>query len=251
MIQHYLPLFNFILNGSNVVACHKITQTGALALALASCGSECSDIRMAAYTIISRFYFYLEGTNSKEKFLWIRFIDSIRNGIASQDNSLENVRLSCIVSTFLAKSSLILTRPIDPLYLPLNKFFMAKPALELNTIPEFLTLFHSSEEQHKLHRHWILQIIRDGMKTELDMEIALKCVIFKIICCFYNSILADPITKSLILQVIDATVKIPKAAMMLTRGYGLLVWLDEVSKQLSPRDIENKKLISNILALTS
>ncbi|KAF7997187.1 hypothetical protein HCN44_005464 [Aphidius gifuensis] len=247
----YLPLLNYILDGSNVVACHKITQTGVLALVLASCGSESSDIRMAAFTVISRFYFHLEGTNSKEKYLWIRFIDSIRNGIVSFDNSLENIRLSCLVSTFLAKSALVLTQPSNPLYAPLNKFFMAKPALELNTIPEFLTLFHSSEIQHKLHRHWILEIIRDGMKTELDMEIALKCVIFRIICCFYNSILADPITKSLILQVIGASVKIPKAALMLTRGYGLLVWLDEARKQLSPRDIENKNLISNILALTS
>ena len=71
---------------------------------------------------------------------------------------------------------------------------MAKPALELKTIPELLNFFHSAEVQYQAHRHWILEVLRDGMKTELDTELAFHCRVFKIIMVCYNSSLSDPIT---------------------------------------------------------
>lgn len=88
-----------------------------------------------------------------------------------------------------------MVQPGNPLYSPLHMFFMAKPALDLNTIPEFLQLFHSSEIQHNAHRNWILEVIRDGFKTESDMEIAVKCVLFKMLFAFYDCSLADKSSK--------------------------------------------------------
>ncbi|XP_071648335.1 nucleolar pre-ribosomal-associated protein 1-like isoform X2 [Temnothorax longispinosus] len=141
----------------------------------------------------------------------MRLIDAMRNGIASLNCPLKDVRLSCLMTTFLARASLIASQPLHPLYSPLHTFLMAKTALDLNTKPELLQLLHSSHVEHNAHRHWILQNIRDGMKEENDVNVALKCVLFKILLDFHTCALSDTKTKKLILEVVASTTRIPKA----------------------------------------
>lgn len=125
----------------------------------------------------------------------MRLIDALRNGVASLNTSLKDVRLNCLAATFLARASLIASQPLHPLYSPLHTFLMAKPVLDLTTIPELLQLLHSSHVEHKAHRYWILEIIRDGMKEEGDVDVALKCMLFKMLLDFYTCILSDARTK--------------------------------------------------------
>lgn len=125
----------------------------------------------------------------------MRLIDALRYGIVSQKVELNNIRLNCMVSTFLARTSLIATQPLHPLYTALQMFLMAKPALDINTIPELLEFLHSSDMQYTTHRHWILENIRDSMRTETELDIAFKCVLFKMLLDFYISTLSDSHTK--------------------------------------------------------
>lgn len=125
----------------------------------------------------------------------MRLIDALRYGIMSQKLELNNIRINCLVSTFLARTSLIATQPLHPLYSVLQIFLVAKPALDINTIPELLQLLHSSDVEYKAHRCWILENIRDSMKTEAELDIAFKCVLFKMLLDFYISNLSDSNTK--------------------------------------------------------
>lgn len=125
----------------------------------------------------------------------MRLIDALRYGIIAQQSEFNNIRINCLVSTFLAKTSLITTQPLHPLYSVLQIFLVAKPALDINTIPELLQLLHSSDVEHKIHRCWILENIRDGMKSEVELDIAFKCVLFKMLFDFYISSLSDSNTK--------------------------------------------------------
>jgi len=47
----------------------------------------------------------------------------------------------------------------------------------------------------RVYRLWILQVIRDGMKTDLDFQISQRCAVFKLLLSFYSSVLADDDTK--------------------------------------------------------
>lgn len=78
-----------------------------------------------------------------------------------------------------------------PLYASLHAFFRAKSALNVNEVPELLNFLHSSEVEHLKHRRFILQVIRDGMKTENDAQVALKSPVFKLVYNFYHCSLAD------------------------------------------------------------
>ncbi|XP_011143515.1 uncharacterized protein LOC105185594 isoform X1 [Harpegnathos saltator] len=242
----YLPLLCSLLAENNVVACHKINHSGALALVLAACCSVSSDVRMAAYTIISRYYFHLEASRSKEKLLWMRLIDALRNGVVSLKYPLKDVRLNCLVTTFLARTALIASQPLHPLYSPLHTFLMAKPALDLTIIPELLQLLHSSHVEHKAHRHWILENIRDGIKEDCDMDVALKCVLFKMLFDFYTCILSDTKTKKIILEVLAYATRIPKSSLLLIRGYGILPWLYGIINRFDACEVESDTIITII-----
>lgn len=132
---------------------------------------------------------------SNESLLWVRFIDALRNGIIELKTSMKEVRLNGFVATFLARSSIVGTQPLHPLYWPLHKFFMARPALKLNTVPEFKKLFHSPEVDYETHRSWILEIIRDGFRAENDLQIAINNSVFNILLSFYVSSLSDKSTR--------------------------------------------------------
>ncbi|XP_076754806.1 nucleolar pre-ribosomal-associated protein 1 [Xylocopa sonorina] len=243
----YLPLLCFLLSENNVVSCHKVAQSGALALTLAACCSKHSDVRMVAYTVIARYYTHLEATSSKARLLWMRLIDAIRYGIISLQSELNNVRLNCLVTTFLARTSLIATQPLHRLYSALQTFLMAKPALDVNTIPELLQFLHNSDVQYKAHRYWILENIRDGMKTECELDIAFKCVLFKMLLSFYVCSLSDSTTKELILEIIAVTLEITKAGLFLIEGHGLFPWLLEVTENLHKHKVQHAKLVVRIM----
>lgn len=80
--------------------------------------------------------------------LWLHFLDALRRGLKAEDDEVP--RLSSIVTVFLARTSLILTNPSHPLYLPLSQFVLAKPYFQLDTVPEMLPLFNSVDIQ--LHK---------------------------------------------------------------------------------------------------
>nr|XP_012144425.1 PREDICTED: nucleolar pre-ribosomal-associated protein 1 [Megachile rotundata] len=241
----YLPLLHYLLSENNVVSCHKVAQSGALALTFAACSSVHADVRMLAYTVIARYYTHLEASSSKAK-LWMRLVDALRYGIASLQSELNNVRLNCLVSIFLARTSLVATKPLHSLYPALQTFLLAKPALNINTIPELLQLFHSSDVKHKVHRCWILENIRDGMKTETDLDVAFKCTLFKMLLDFYTCNLSDSDAKILILEVINVTLKIAKASTLLIEGHGLLPWLLGITTDLYKQETRHIELIVEI-----
>ncbi|XP_011500624.1 PREDICTED: nucleolar pre-ribosomal-associated protein 1 [Ceratosolen solmsi marchali] len=243
----YLPVFTQLLADNNVIACHKVIHSGALALTIIACSSLCEDVRLAAFTVLSRFYFHLEATSSKEKLLWMNFIDSLRNGIFRNELALESIRLNGFLATFLARTSFIMTQPLNPLYSTLQSFLMAKSALDLNTIPELLQLYYSSEIDYQAHRHWILEVISDGLKSDLDMDVALRCVLFKMLFDFHSSTLSDIQSKNLILQIIRSATKLLKPCMILVNGYSLLPWLLTITQSLNKGDIGSTVCIIDIV----
>ncbi|XP_014204938.1 nucleolar pre-ribosomal-associated protein 1 [Copidosoma floridanum] len=245
----YLAVFCSLLQDCNDVPCHKVVHKGGLALTIVACSSACDKIRLAAYTVLSRFYCHLQqlGKSAKEKLLWIHFIEALCNGTAKLEQPLEKIRLNGFIATFLARATNMMTQPLNPLYSPLHAFLMAKPALDLDIIPEFLPLFHSSEVEHLAHRHWILEIIRDGFKDHEDMDIALKYLLFKMLFCYYNCILADDVTKKLILQTIRSATRLTRGCTILVNGYSLLPWLVNISVNLKKGDSESIACVIDIV----
>lgn len=194
----YLPLMVTLSTADKLLPTNKLVKSGAMALVLSSCASNHSDVRLAAFTALSQFYYHFDAAKNKDKMIWLRCIDALRNGVAQlmgPEAKLETLRLSSLITTFLARTSLISAKDGNVMFAPIQGYFMAKQALDLKVVPEFLTLFHSSDINHKSYRHWMLECVRDGIKSYHDVKLAFKMSIYKMIMDFYGSVLADNDTK--------------------------------------------------------
>lgn len=81
--------------------------------------------------------------------VWYHFIEAIRQGLAEFDESNEVPKVSCLVSTFLARASLIIFDPTHYLYKQIQNFIYARPAMNLKTVPALMEVFHSTEEHYR------------------------------------------------------------------------------------------------------
>lgn len=132
-------------------------------------------------------------TNNQDT-LWLHFLNSLKKGLMTEGDVVP--RLSSVVTVFLARTSLVLTQPSHPLYMPLSQYILAKPYFQLDTVPELLPLFNSVDIQlHKVHQEWILNILRDGIKDKEDFTLCLKSMAFKVILEYYSSTLASAQSK--------------------------------------------------------
>lgn len=142
----------------------------------------------------------------------------IISGVAvSQDRKLNNFS-----AVYLARMALILTQPNHIMYLPLSNHLTAKSSLDFSTVPELYTFLHSSDVNYKERRHYILELLRDGLRSEKDFTDFLRSMAFKLFSELYNSSLADLDTRLLILDVIWAGCKIPLGAKMICENHSLL-----------------------------
>lgn len=155
--------------------------------------------------------------------------------------TLSNNKLNAFTAIFFARASLILTQPYHVMYIPLSNYLVAKSSLNFNTIPELYTLLHSNDVHFKEHRIFLLNVLKDGLKSKEDFEVALRSMAFKLVLELYDSCLSEDVAKILILNCLTNATKIPYAVDLLCSSYGLLPWLHHRVKFLTGDDI-NKLL---------
>ena len=80
--------------------------------------------------------------------MWTHFIEAMRNGIADLGGE-SMTRLTSIVATFLARTSLIISDPTHAMFSPIINYTLAKPVFNLKTVPALLELLNSSDSEHK------------------------------------------------------------------------------------------------------
>lgn len=183
--------------------------------------------------------------------MWAQFLDTLRcslktaivntNKNSEVVSSASSPRLPAICSLYLARAALIMTNPLDPLFKPVNNFIISKQFIDFTIVPDLLDLFHNTDITYIERRTWILKVIRDGVKTFEDIKVLLRSVTFKILLDFYSCSLSDVKTKLLILDILNVTIQIPRAAKILVDSYGLFPWLNTAFKSFEK---ENKECIS-------
>lgn len=240
-LDYFLPLFIHILSPENPVATYRFTKTGALALALTGFRGDKSQ-RLATCHVLQRFYFHLEAKQSgKDNLLWLRFIEAICKGVAV----LDDFKINNFVGVFLARTALVLAQPTDVMYVPLSQYLAAKDSLDFSTIPELYTFLHSPHVNSKEHKHFILEVLRDGLKEEKDFTTLLRSMGFKLISELCSSSVCDTQTKLLILEVFEVCCKIGLGVKVLC---GSLAFLTQVFT-LVLKNIEDSSVLVKLLEI--
>lgn len=257
--------------------CHfskRLCDKGIISLALASLSSRCPALRKVAVAICGLFLKALQMAESHAMKSWRdrpqveMLMSSVQRGLAvrramqilkakeAQDDRMINVpMLPSVSATFLAKSLLILTRPSDDIYGPINRYF-----LRLNdyhgafqdcfTLPAFLSLYcNSSDDQSrcKIERNWALFALKDGVVDDFSYRIISKHHIPELTMSSMDSLMDSPENTGEVSLTIDVLCSLveaggSRAATHLIDRLGLLSWL---------HGIIGWRLISSVLPYTA
>ncbi|XP_059057754.1 uncharacterized protein LOC131851288 [Achroia grisella] len=257
------PLLSHLLAPGSVASCFKILRTGLLSLPVMALSSHCPLMRAAAYHVLYRFCMLLETEtrHKNDKLFLTDFINTLRHSLSTAINNVnnkddiiqdsKNPRLPAVDALYLAKALMVSTAPFDPMYKPVNNFFIAKQLIDLTIVPDFLNLFHDSDVESAERRIWILEVIRDGIKTMTDVNVVFKTMCLKMIMDFYSSVLCDRKTRERILGVLSSLAAIPRAMEIMISGYGFMSWLHFAVNNIGKEDRNVLKgliiIIKNIL----
>ncbi|KAF8763306.1 Nucleolar pre-ribosomal-associated protein 1 like protein [Argiope bruennichi] len=240
-MRFFLPLFAHLLSPGAFVHCSQFIQSKAPLLIFISLSSMEPPVRALSFYCLSQFYQHLEGAYFREKGIWLCLLDSLRNSIASTNPKIPN-----IVSLFLARATDIFTKPEHKLYRPLYTFILRRPLLDIGQVPEFYNLFNSSYIEHRILRHWLLNLIGDGLRSSLDFHICEKRYIFSSLLTHYISCLSTNQEKVAILQCLNSAVKIKSSAHTLCQK-GLLIWLQNVVEESDLAEIDALKSLCEVM----
>lgn len=209
-------------------------QNGLLAVTFACLSSCDKDMRLAAAAALQRYRNHMESARFLDNKLWLHFFDGMQNGIqhltleAQKRKKNQVPRIPYLAGVFFARTINILMNPLSELYRPLSTFLLIKNSFDFTSVPEFNVLFHSPDVNHSIHRSFILDVLRDGLKTSLDFHILIANHIFKALFGYFGSTVTQRERNIQILTVTNAAVKIPKVAKLMIDVIGIIPWLSKV-----------------------
>uniref|UniRef100_A0A670XZ88 URB1 ribosome biosis homolog n=1 Tax=Pseudonaja textilis TaxID=8673 RepID=A0A670XZ88_PSETE len=233
-ILHF-PQHRLLLSPECVVACHKFIEVNALGLTVAALSSYDSNMRAAAYHVLSSFRSHLEAARFREQKQLLYLMDVVQNGIKQP-----NLRFTFPLTLYIARVAQQILKPEEHMYTKLNRFLLSHQYLDLRKVPGFFHLFYSFDSEHKMEREWVLAIIGEGLRDKNCYQLYDYQKIFHVILSFFHSPLCDEATQYQILEILQNAAYITKAAYELIRDHSLLTWLLSIVEK---RFLENKLLI--------
>ncbi|XP_061398679.1 uncharacterized protein LOC133334399 [Musca vetustissima] len=207
-------------------------QNGLLALTFAALSSQDKDMRLASGCVQLRYRSHFENKKFFEKPLWIQTYENIQSGLNDLRNSWMKhksnkgtPRVPYIAGLFVSKTFNLTTDPTHLLYKQLTMYLRLKSSFNFQCIPEFNVLFFSPEVEHEQFRKFIVEVIRNGVKSSSDLFLLVSTNTFKVLMGFYGSTMSTLELNLLILSVFSTCVKIPASSKIMIEHIGILPWL--------------------------
>ncbi|RIB18938.1 ribosome 60S biogenesis N-terminal-domain-containing protein [Gigaspora rosea] len=248
--SYFLPLFANLLSYGNLLDVRKFIEINALGFIVVSLSSTVENVRRAGYYLMDEFYGLLEHATFRERSQILLLLNSFKNSIVDRDNENKSLqRIPTIISVFIAHALNVFTNPAHFMYPIINKFLLQRPILDLEDVPMFYNLFHTSSKNYQKERVWILRLLSAGLKTHEDYKIFKRRYVWDVISSFYNSPLADNISRKLIIEILFRSASIPQTITDMVKNRGLLTWLQNLCFALPHSPSVNESVFFGIRIL--
>ena len=180
----------------------RLCGSGALALTIATLGSHCSQLRGVAVATLCLFLEALSSAAGRAETSWrdrpqlLMLLESIQrcfvlrqamhnnNVEEEEEESMDQVpKLPSLSAIFLAKSCLILSKPEDVMFGPINRYFLRLEQAhgaynDFTRLPAFVSLFCGASDdsaQDQRERVWALQTLMDGFTDSYCYRMVASC----------------------------------------------------------------------------
>lgn len=241
-----LPMLSHFISSSDLPDA-AIVQQGLLGIAVRATSSNADCIRTYAYGIVAHVHESL--TSESSEFKAGRqihlMLESFRNSI---QEPLEGV--SSVITVFMNDAISILCRPVHAMYPHLNHFLLARPAIDVNDVPMFYSLFNSRAPlTYKQERSWFLHTLRRGVCEDVDVMLLVRRHVLPILMSFFSSELADEHTQVLVGQILNSCLKTEGGASYLISKAAFFEWISALLlKQQQTVDKKTLLLLMELFA---
>lgn len=240
-----LPMLSHFISSSDLPDA-AIVQQGLLGIAVRATSSNADCIRTYAYGIVAHVHESL--TSESSEFKAGRqihlMLESFRNSI---QEPLEGV--SSVITVFMNDAISILCRPVHAMYPHLNHFLLARPAIDVNDVPMFYSLFNSRAPlTYKQERSWFLHTLRRGVCEDVDVMLLVRRHVLPILMSFFSSELADEHTQVLVSQILNSCLKTEGGASYLISKAAFFEWISALLLKQQPADKKTLLLLMELFA---
>ncbi|CAH8661099.1 unnamed protein product [Heterobilharzia americana] len=111
------------------------------------------------------------------------------------------------------------------IFQPIWNCLLAKPAIDLRYVPEFLRLFFSTSNKFSYERQWICRVCVDGLGDPADYLVMESSLVFKHVLSAYSLPSVDANFKLLVLRLLINATKHSRIVHALIRFHALPLWL--------------------------
>lgn len=230
----FVPLMAMCFAPESFVRCVRPAQNGLLALTFASLSSQDKAMRVAGAMALQRYRQHMQTARFVDSQVWAHLFECVQRGLGQltadgrRQKKSRVPRVPFVAGCFLARTVNTLVEPLSELYRPLSYFLLVQQTYQFLSVPEFNVMFNSSDVNHVAHRHFMLEVLRDGIKCGSDFTILMAGNIFKALFGIYGGGLATRDTNLLVLTVVNQALRIPRSAKVMVEQVGVLPWLSAV-----------------------
>lgn len=188
--------------------------------------------------------------------IWIRFYDSLQQGFGEitegtkvDGKSAEQhfPRAASISTQLLAEFVNILPNSLHHAYNVVTNYLAAREKFDFSTIPELLVLFHSHEVHQEEQRLFILEVIFNGIKDDLDFKLLNNTPMLKMVFSCYGCPLSNRKIDFMILRIVDRVVTKTSKVDFLIQRYGLALWIFEVAVKVEAFEYDAIEIILSLI----
>jgi len=163
-------------------------------LCLASLASRCEEIRGFSVCILGLLLSACNTEEARAMSSWrerpqiVMLLSSVQRALVLEREKQECTAavvpiLPTLVSTFLARASLSISKPDDAMYVPLNRYFLKSDTehgafQDMSRLPAFIALYCSAGDdpaQSRKERIWALNHVRDGFLDSSSYRLVVSC----------------------------------------------------------------------------
>nr|CDJ85220.1 LOC443605 protein [Haemonchus contortus] len=230
-VRFLLRLFLSMMHPGSELKYRSFVERNGLALAFSCTSSIDITVRRLAYCVLQKFLTLLheldiDTADDRYKNLYVYLLRILKQSIET-----EALRLPHMVSHFFARVSKLILHPESPVYPAVLSFFILKPVIDLNNVPEFYKLLlSSSADYHNQEREWILTLILDALIEPRDYNVLQSRSGIKVMLCLFTTCMVDMVARRLILSILKAAVQMPTVAHDLFYRMNLQSWIASVIK---------------------
>ncbi|RKF58127.1 Uncharacterized protein C14G10.02 [Erysiphe neolycopersici] len=208
-----------------------IVEDGHLKKLILLLSSKYDNIRREALINISKVSHLLKESKFEERDqIWL-LLQELHESVKT---SIDQKPLASIFSYFAYYAVDVLKDPSHFLYPKINQFLSQKPIWQLDQIPLMHRIMDEAPNIDSViysEREWLLNLFFDGLRSEVDLEIFRKRLIFERILSCYNFDFGQSLQDK-ILNILSRACSIKGGTSTLVTRFSLVTWL-EVHSALS------------------